>query len=841
MAYHNWIRKSWHFGMAIASAGSWTAIVLANPVLAQLSGDNTLGTNISPDAVVRGILSNQIDGGAIRGANLFHSFREFNIGDGRGVYFSNPSGIQNIISRVTGVSRSDILGTLGVLGNANLFLINPNGIFFGSNARLDVNGSFVGSTASGATFADGTQFSTTDSSPTLTISTPLGLQFGQTAGEIRSQGASLSVQPNQTLALIGGDLSLEGGLLAANGGRVELGSVAGGSRVGITTVSNGLTFDYGSVQNFQNIQLAKQARIEANEPLGAITIQAERFTAQEDSDVSVTTFGAGNAGALTIRAAESVELAGASTNLFGQAAATALGKGGDIIIETKRLTLRDGAQVSSTTFGAGNAGVLRIRASESVELAGDKTALFANVGEGAIGNGGDIHIETSRLTLRDGAFISATTSGSGNAGSINIRASEVVDLVGKKPQSENPTTRSTTTITGTTITTTITTITSTGTITTTTTTTTIPTPSQSTTTQSTTTGLFARAEGGSQGNAGNVSIKTGQLRVQDDARISTSTAGQGKGGNQTIIARDSVKLGYGNLFSQVLEGGQGEGGNITIQTDTLELRNGAGVSVSNLGAGRGGNLEILATNIFLGNRTVKPEDFFQEGDKKFVFPSSGSLRATSASGDGGSITLRFQDQLTIVGGSTISAEAGTASAGGDGGNITISGITISGSRFILANRRENNRITANAFAGKGGNIQIQATDGILGFAPIDPSSRSKITASSKLGLSGTVRVDAPFFDFGRQLTELPQEVANISDLIALGCRAVGDQNASTYVVKGRQSLLPDPVEVLGGEIQLSPIVEAQGWRRESNNSGVIKLEAQNPSNVSWLRPTCNDP
>ncbi|WP_293084779.1 filamentous hemagglutinin N-terminal domain-containing protein [Moorena sp. SIO4A1] len=41
-----------------------------------------------------------------------------------------------MLSRVTGTNVSNILGTLGVLGNANLFLINPNGIVFGSNSRL---------------------------------------------------------------------------------------------------------------------------------------------------------------------------------------------------------------------------------------------------------------------------------------------------------------------------------------------------------------------------------------------------------------------------------------------------------------------------------------------------------------------------------------------------------------------------------------------------------------------------------------------------------------------------------------------------------------------------------
>ncbi len=79
-----------------------------------------------------------------RGANLFHSFREFNVEEGRSAYFTNPAPIENILSRVTGDNPSQILGKLGVLGNANLFLINPNGIIFGQNASLDVRGSFVG-------------------------------------------------------------------------------------------------------------------------------------------------------------------------------------------------------------------------------------------------------------------------------------------------------------------------------------------------------------------------------------------------------------------------------------------------------------------------------------------------------------------------------------------------------------------------------------------------------------------------------------------------------------------------------------------------------------------------
>lgn len=92
-------------------------------------------------------MTDLIEGGARRDSNLFHSFSEFNINNGQRVFFANPAGVDRILSRVTGNTQSNILGTLGVLGNADLFLLNPNGIVFGPNARLDVWGSFLATTA----------------------------------------------------------------------------------------------------------------------------------------------------------------------------------------------------------------------------------------------------------------------------------------------------------------------------------------------------------------------------------------------------------------------------------------------------------------------------------------------------------------------------------------------------------------------------------------------------------------------------------------------------------------------------------------------------------------------
>ncbi|AOY79057.2 filamentous hemagglutinin N-terminal domain-containing protein [Moorena producens JHB] len=147
---------------------------------------------------------------------------DFNVEELQRVYFANPAGIENIISRVTGTNPSSILGTLGVDGAANLFLLNPHGIIFGANAQLDIQGSFVASTANSITFGDGSSFSANpDNSSLLTVSVPLGLQYGTNqAGAIANAG-NLAVGSGQTLSLSGGTVTSTGSLTAA-GGLVEV-------------------------------------------------------------------------------------------------------------------------------------------------------------------------------------------------------------------------------------------------------------------------------------------------------------------------------------------------------------------------------------------------------------------------------------------------------------------------------------------------------------------------------------------------------------------------------------------------------------------------------------------
>lgn len=278
----NWRYWCWKLGLASLLGIGGAFATSFDCALAQIRPDGTLGaessvvTPLAPSSTV-----NVLSGGARRGANLFHSFEQFSVPTGGTAYFNNALDIQNIISRVTGESISNIDGLIQANGTANLFVLNPNGIIFGPNASLNIGGSFLGSTASAINFTDGTQFSATAHPTTLllTISIPIGLQYGGNAGIVQVQGngqgtrtttelidntVGLRVEPNQTLALVGGNVALSGGTLKTAGGRIELGSVAGAGLVNLTPTNTGWALGYSGVPTFGDIQLSGQATVDAS-------------------------------------------------------------------------------------------------------------------------------------------------------------------------------------------------------------------------------------------------------------------------------------------------------------------------------------------------------------------------------------------------------------------------------------------------------------------------------------------------------------------------------------------------------------------------------------------------
>ncbi len=286
------IAKRWPDRVLLAIPGIliWAALIQATN--AQIQPDATLGSERSivtpqtiPNQAVNALPSQLIQGGAIRGGNLFHSFEQFNVLSGQGTYFTNPTGITNILTRVTGGNLSRIDGTLGVLGQANLFLLNPNGIIFGSGAKLDLSGSFTASTAGFIGLGSQGSFNAIvpDQSNLLSIkpnvyfTTANQTQPSQIKpiGDLTNSG-NLQVNPDQTLSLYGstvyqlGNLTAPGGTIEVLGDRVGL--MAGSSIDVSAPIQAGKVFVGGDLKGAGTVPLAQVSYVDRNAIINANAI-----------------------------------------------------------------------------------------------------------------------------------------------------------------------------------------------------------------------------------------------------------------------------------------------------------------------------------------------------------------------------------------------------------------------------------------------------------------------------------------------------------------------------------------------------------------------------------------
>ncbi|MDZ8139402.1 MAG: S-layer family protein [Nostoc sp. DedQUE04] len=646
-----------------------------NHALAQITPDGTLGNNssiITGNVNIKGTAADRIDGGAIRGTNLFHSFQEFNVSELQRVYFANPTGISNILTRVTGSNISNILGTLGVNGNANLFLINPNGILFGNNARLDVAGSFVASTANSFVFGNGLEFSATNPqtpSVLLTVN-PSALLFNQLqAGRIENRSIApagdnifgLRVPDGRSLLLVGGEIAINEGKLNAPGGRVELAGVAGEGTVGLNVDGNNLSLIVPDNLAKADISLSNQALVSTSgEGGGAIQVWGKGVTVSGGSKIEASTLGALPGKGLSVNASESVQVVGESptgirSGLFAENSGT--GDAGDLTINTRQLQILAGGKISSSTTNAGVAGNLTVNASESVQIIGipdnpnlGSTGMFA--ASNGVGDAGDITINTRQLLIQNGAGIITDSEGKGVGGSITVNA-ESVQLVGTAilPQFPNRWY-----------------------------------PSR----------ISSNAY--DIGPAGKITINTNQLLIQDGAAISARTSSSGAGGSLTVNASQSVKLigsatNSNSLFpfpSSLLTqtSSTGTAGDLAINTNQLIVRDGQ-LSASTFGQGNAGNINIetITMNIidsqvgssvyrkgFAGNLTIHAAESVEISGKIKSFTSNienpaGLFAQVNPRGEGrgGNLTIETKRLSVSNGGKVQVATFGQ----GDAGNLTI--------------------------------------------------------------------------------------------------------------------------------------------------------------------------
>lgn len=675
---------------------------------AQVIPDATLPNN--SQVIENGNLL-EILGGSTAGNNLFHSFEEFSILLDQTAFFNNAASIENIIGRVTGGSISNIEGLIKANGTANLFLINPNGIIFGKNAALDIGGSFIGSTADSIQFADGSQFSAVNpnAEPLLTVSIPIGLQYGTNPGDIKVQGlgnnlsldeqtfavirdtrpVGLEVNSGETLALVGGNVTLEGGNITASEGRIELGSIGAGETVQIISTNTGWQLDYTDVATFDELTLSDAASADVSGNSGGdVQLQASNISIIDGSTILADTLGDGTGGTVNIIASESIQVAGTAANnpflssINANVDIGASGQGGNLNIKTTNLSILGGAQISTGTFGFGNAGNLTVTA-QNIEAIGatpiGSSGLFAPVAPLAEGDGGNLTITTDTLKVIDGAQIFTNTFGLGDGGNLTIQAKEI-EVIGFSPGGPSGLLNST---------------------------------------ESLAPNLIA------EGDGGNLSIITDTLRVANGGQIQTLSIGLGNAGILNIQAKEielsgTTPFGSSGLFSSAFFL-TGNGGNINITTDRLDIKDGAIISASNFqsagrippGKGKAGNVTINADAISLDNTDIET-------------PSR--ITASTFVAGGGNIKLNA-DNITIQNNSEITAET---QGEGDGGAISLAGDSV---EFSNGSRLSTNTTGA----GDAGQILLQINDNLL-ISGSDTGIFSQATADST-GNGGQIKID----------------------------------------------------------------------------------------------------
>jgi filamentous hemagglutinin family protein len=818
------------------------------PVLAQITPDTTLGTensHLTKGVNIKGTSGDLIEGGGTRGSNLFHSFSEFNVNNGQRVYFDNPTGINNIFSRVTGSNVSNILGTLGVNGNANLYILNPNGIIFGKNAQLDIQGAFFATTANSFKFKDGNEFSATNPQmPLLTMSVPVGVQFGSQPGDISSQG---NLRTGKDLTLNAGNLKLEGQLKAGgnltlyavdtvslNQGIVQTqisGATGNVGSINIATrnlfmtngaVINASTLGQGNAGNITikatdtvslngvDVGILNEVKTGAMGNGGNVQITTRNFSVTNGAYIQFTTDGQGNAGNITIEATDTVSFD--KGYLFNVVTSKGVGNGGNVQITTRNFSVTNGGYILFATEGQGNVGNITIEATDTVFLNQQFSGLFNQVDTQKLGNGGDIKITTRNFFATNGALISVSTFGNGNAGNITIDASDVVFFKGIGTNKESSS-------------------------------------------------VFSQVNREAVGNGGEIKITTRTLSLFDDAFIAASTFGQGNAGNITLETSDSISFDHSYLLNAVEKSALGNGGNVKIKTLNLSLTDGAVIDARALGQGNAGNIEINSQVINLGNKAkieVNSKNTTPNSsagtitlETNFLKLDNASITATNTSGKGGNIDINTQN-LLLRNNSEISTTAGSENTPGNGGQITIN----AKDGYVVAVPTENSDIVANAFGGNGGKINISAIR-VLGLKTrerlntaqlqaIRTNRTSDISASSDVGTDGIVAIQTLGIDPSQGLVTIPVNLVDRSGLIAQGCNSNNSnaaQSQSEFVVTGRGGLPPSPDDVLtvgaltpkwvtkekGDRVILlmeitpttEPLIEAQAMVRNANGDIVL--------------------
>ncbi|MDZ8025091.1 MAG: filamentous hemagglutinin N-terminal domain-containing protein [Nostoc sp. DedQUE11] len=724
-SYLNWY---WRLGLSIT-----LSFITNLSALAQVTPDQTLGTQVTDIG-----LGSYISGGTTVGnTSLFHSFSTFSVPNDGGAIFLNDSSISNIFARVTGGTASNIQGLIYTQGTANLFLMNPNGIIFGNNAQLNISGSFVATTANAIQFPGSAEFSLTSPvtpNNSLLSVNPTAFLFNQIANQGANSienRAALVVPNNKSLILLGGRISptpestgqifIDGGILGALGGRVEIGGLTAPGIVGLNVDDSNLRLTFPDGVARTDISFVNQSSAIATGAGGGDIVVNANNLKLENSSYFFTGINQNQgtpdtkAGDIIINATGVVTLN--KDSVFGNIA-LGVGDSGNINITAQALNINSSSIQAIATEG--NSGVVNIKVEDTVSLSGTNANGFGSLIASAVqprdtsisteqtfsgtptyGRSGGIDIQGRNLLLTDGALISATNIFANDSGDIKIQVFDSINL-------------------------------------------------------NKLAAIFSLSFGG-KGNAGNLSITTNYLNLENQSQILANTFG-GNGGDINIAAQrinldNSFISASANSSSEVISN-VGDAGNINIQTEKITLTNyGTVLSVSGEPKpgetiGRGGDINITATDLIeidpkgstdritgisattfsssrAGNVTLDTKNLLVKNGGYITVGAVNNL-----GGDAGNITINASDSVDLISSnanfrSLISTQVKPVGNGGD--------ITINTKRLQLTN----GTISAGTFGkGNAGDIFIVSNDGVI----VDNGIIDSRVGAGGVGNAGDIKI-----------------------------------------------------------------------------------------------------
>jgi filamentous hemagglutinin family protein len=815
-------------------------MIFSLEVYAQITTDGFLGPSShlqGPDYQITSDLGQQF------GSNLFHSFQTFNLNSQENATFSGPNTVQNVISRVTGGNPSHIDGLIrSTIQNANLYFLNPYGLFFGSNARLDISGSFHASTADYLSFSDGGLFHARQPEKSLLTIAPIEA-FGfltNTPAPITIEESQLIVFKNKTLSLIGGDLTINANtapffdkdngldsshsILFAESGRINLISQAALGEVILTDLGISVS------QNSQGGQITVH-----NSGLGVsgfrggdIFIRAGQMKLVNSFLESVT-LGDENGGLIDITVDHleligNQQLAGIYTGTLGS------GNSGPIHVSTKQLNINGTAGIFTITQGIGDSGNLHIQATESLNIKGQyiseievSNGIFSISSKEANGNAGNIDVETGQLTINEGLILTITEQ-SGNAGNIHLKVADEMKVIGTfVPEINAPSgilnatagdgdagniqieaRKMNLTQGGQILNRTIGSGNS-GLIDVSVTEEIIASGADEDGNNSGFMGQSGDEDVNNTGHAAQIRIKAHQITFLEGATIESDTFGAGKGGTILIQVADTLTLagqeGYEGTSSNIsasslsLEDNAGDAGRIKIEAGQFHLRDGGAIYNVTLGPGKSGAIRVnVDDTLTISGGFEIP---WQEADlERFrflpsgIFATSGGLGAKT--GDSGKIAVRANQIILKAGGQINNDTYG----GGNGGFINVfvtgtlkaEGKHARGNFFYFSGMRSGS-LNSKSYAGKAGNLFIEANRILL----TEPAEFSTEAVNAEGGNITLVTPNLLFLQDAKITTSVQGGTSDGGNITV---------NNPIFIIIDKGQIIAQAYEGHGGNIQL---------------------------------------